>query len=175
MLGRVGLLWAVWRAAGSLAGDAFADLDTVQSAFNPQRYVPGAARPPLCHVLPCLLPFPGQAPEGGCRCSQPAGARTCRGEQSRLGSHSASFPPCRGTATGTPPACRLLEPTVLSHGAVDSSFRGKWTPGRRAVGAAAHLPSRQDTSERRRFTAASEAACIPLRDPRQVGGSPGKD
>lgn len=98
----------VERAAGTLAGDAYADLDPVQSAFNPQRYVPGAARPSLCHVLPYLLPFPGQAPGEGCRRSQPAGA----------------FLRAGGTGTGTPLACRLLGPTVHSHGVVGSSFRG---------------------------------------------------
>lgn len=135
-------------AAWSLSGGAFTDWDTIQRTCNPGGYGPSGVRPSLCHVLSCLLPFPGQAPGGVCG-GVPAG----RGKHGPWGGtggwgrHSPSFHLCQGRGgIGTALVCRLLGPTVLSRGKVCSGFRGRWTPGGAAVEQQPKSPSRQDTS-----------------------------
>lgn len=158
-------------AAWSLSGDAFTDWDTIQRTCNPGGYGPSAVRPSLCHGLSCLLPFPGQAPGGGGGPSRPRQAWALGGTGG-WGRHSPSFHLCRGRGgTGTPLVCRLLGPTALSRGKGCSGFRGRWTPGGRLWSSSPNPPAVR-TPRSRGFAAASEVACIPLRDPRQVGRSP---
>lgn len=49
-------------AAGSLAGDVFADWGTIPSTSNPGGYGPSESNPALRHVQPCVLSLQARHP-----------------------------------------------------------------------------------------------------------------
>lgn len=172
MLGRVGLLWAVWRGQlGPWQGvhlqirTPFKALVILGVMALVQRDLPFAICCPACS------PSQARHQEGYMGGPSQLGQAWALGGTAGQGSHLPSFHLCQGSgAQGLACFAGCWDP-ALSHGEVCSGFRGRRRPGG-GCGAAAHLPSSQATLERRDFPAALEVACMPLRDPHQVGGSP---